>query len=314
MSYILEALTDSERERQQIAAAPKYSLLPVVGEEPPQQRRWPYAVAVALLVNAVVLYLWLPPVLPGGAGSIKDPTAPPAVETPAAAPKASAASLVRNEKSAADAAGTALGEARPSQSRPERVNESRIALPTASADAVPGTASAGRTNENASIGMPKLAPKPVTQSGTDADVAMPARPTPSTKLTPKVTAKRSDEVAVTSEVNPTPAAPKVIARRSAEAVAATVPTPTPASASAPAPTSRETPKQAGGTAELPTALQKELPALSVAGFIHDEGSSSMVIVNDRLVREGDEVAPGVKLEKILSDGLIFNYKGYLFKR
>ena len=65
---------------------------------------------------------------------------------------------------------------------------------------------------------------------------------------------------------------------------------------------------------MPPEHQRELPALSVAGFIRDEGSSSMVIVNDRLVREGDEVAPGVKLEKILYDSLVFNYKGYRFKR
>jgi general secretion pathway protein B len=40
----------------------------------------------------------------------------------------------------------------------------------------------------------------------------------------------------------------------------------------------------------------------------------MVIVNDRLLREGDEIAPGVKLEQIVNDSLILNYKGYRFKR
>jgi general secretion pathway protein B len=40
----------------------------------------------------------------------------------------------------------------------------------------------------------------------------------------------------------------------------------------------------------------------------------MVIVNDRLVREGDEVAPGVILEQILNDSVVFNYKGKRFKR
>ena len=53
---------------------------------------------------------------------------------------------------------------------------------------------------------------------------------------------------------------------------------------------------------------------TLAGYIRDEGSSGMVIVNDRLAREGDEVAPGVKLEKIVGDSLVFNYKGYRFKR
>jgi len=102
-------------------------------------------------------------------------------------------------------------------------------------------------------------------------------------------------------------APKVAAKRSTEAAVATEASPTPT-------LSEETPKQAGDTAELPPALQREMPALSVAGFIRNEGSGSMVIVNDRLVREGDEVAPGVKLEKIHNDSLIFNYKGYRFKR
>lgn len=41
-----------------------------------------------------------------------------------------------------------------------------------------------------------------------------------------------------------------------------------------------------GKTELPPEPLKELPDLSVAGFIRDEVSGSMVIVNDRLVREG----------------------------
>ncbi len=40
----------------------------------------------------------------------------------------------------------------------------------------------------------------------------------------------------------------------------------------------------------------------------------MVIVNDKLLREGDEVEPGLRVEKILGDGLVFDYKGYRFKR
>jgi general secretion pathway protein B len=60
--------------------------------------------------------------------------------------------------------------------------------------------------------------------------------------------------------------------------------------------------------------QQELPALAVAGFIHDEASGSMAIVNDKLVREGEEVSPGLILEKASADGLIFNYNGRRFKR
>ncbi len=34
----------------------------------------------------------------------------------------------------------------------------------------------------------------------------------------------------------------------------------------------------------------------------------------RSLREGDEVAPGLKLEKIQDDSLVFSYKGYRFMR
>lgn len=256
MSYILEALADSEQARQQIAAAPKYSLLPVVGEQLPHQRRWPYALAGALLVNAVVLQVWLhPPTLPGVAALIKVPTVPPVAEI-RATPEPYIAPLVLSEKPVEDVSGIAQREATPPQPQPERINDRRVARPPAPADAIPRTTSANSVNDSAPVHMPKSSPNAIVKRGTEAAVATAANPN----------------------------------------------------------SSAETPKQAGGAAEMPPALQQELPALSVAGFIRDEGSSSMVIVNDRLVREGDEAAPGVILEKILNDSLIFNYKGYRFKR
>ena len=60
-------------------------------------------------------------------------------------------------------------------------------------------------------------------------------------------------------------------------------------------------------------LQRELPRVSVAGFIH-EGSTNLAIVNDQLLREGDEVSAGLTLEKILGERVVFNYKGYRFTR
>jgi general secretion pathway protein B len=66
---------------------------------------------------------------------------------------------------------------------------------------------------------------------------------------------------------------------------------------------------------MPADVAKQMPPLAVSGFIQDDaGDNDIVIVNDKLVREGDEAAPGVKLEKILPDGVVFNYKGYRFKR
>jgi len=70
-------------------------------------------------------------------------------------------------------------------------------------------------------------------------------------------------------------------------------------------------------AELPerqASDQRELPPIAVAGFIRNEGSASMVIVNDKLAREGDEVSSGLTLEKIIGDRVLFNFKGYRFVR
>jgi hypothetical protein len=42
---------------------------------------------------------------------------------------------------------------------------------------------------------------------------------------------------------------------------------------------------------MPMSIQKQLPPISVAGYIQDEEHNNVVIVNDRLLREGDEAAP-----------------------
>ena len=64
-----------------------------------------------------------------------------------------------------------------------------------------------------------------------------------------------------------------------------------------------------GTAVLLQALaRRPVERLVVA--------SSMSIYGEGLcvTAEGDEISPGLKLERILPDGLLFNYKGKQFKR
>ena len=40
----------------------------------------------------------------------------------------------------------------------------------------------------------------------------------------------------------------------------------------------------------------------------------LVGINNRMLREGAEVVPGLKLEQITPEGMIFGYKGYSFRR
>lgn len=59
---------------------------------------------------------------------------------------------------------------------------------------------------------------------------------------------------------------------------------------------------------------KGMPPLEVTGFMHNEQGGNIAIINDKLMNEGDEVSPGLRVEKIKDDSVIFSYKGYVFSR
>lgn len=59
---------------------------------------------------------------------------------------------------------------------------------------------------------------------------------------------------------------------------------------------------------------KDLPALSITGYIHNAESGNLAMINNQLVHEGEEISPGLRLVKILDDSAIFSYKGFVFSR
>lgn len=67
--------------------------------------------------------------------------------------------------------------------------------------------------------------------------------------------------------------------------------------------------------ELPSSVQRSMPKLAISGYINnpDDPSGRMVGIGDKLVREGDEVAAGLRLEQIAGTGAVFSYKGYHFR-
>jgi general secretion pathway protein B len=68
-------------------------------------------------------------------------------------------------------------------------------------------------------------------------------------------------------------------------------------------------------AELPLAIQQELPPMSISVHAYSgKAAERLVGINDRLLHEGDDVAPGLKLEQITPTGMILGYKGYRFHR
>lgn len=96
---------------------------------------------------------------------------------------------------------------------------------------------------------------------------------------------------------------------------------------APAPRSRAAPDRAAAKSddkpasspiatlrELPAEIQRQIPPLSVSGYIYAANPADRsVLINRKLLREGDEVVPGLTLEKLLPNGLVLNYKGYRYR-
>ncbi|MFO0754792.1 MAG: general secretion pathway protein GspB [Thermodesulfovibrionales bacterium] len=67
--------------------------------------------------------------------------------------------------------------------------------------------------------------------------------------------------------------------------------------------------------ELPPSVQQSLPALQIAGHFYSASPSSRIVsINGRTVREGEEAAEGVTVERITPDGVILSFRGYRFHR
>jgi general secretion pathway protein B len=67
--------------------------------------------------------------------------------------------------------------------------------------------------------------------------------------------------------------------------------------------------------ELPVQIQREFPEMTVQ--LHSYSSKPderLVYINSTRMREGESVMPGLMLEQITPDGMIFSYRGYRFKR
>lgn len=66
--------------------------------------------------------------------------------------------------------------------------------------------------------------------------------------------------------------------------------------------------------ELPEQIQRELPNLVIGGYIYsDNPRERQLLVNRRLLHEGEEAAPGVTLEKMTPRAAVFNYRGYRYR-
>lgn len=67
--------------------------------------------------------------------------------------------------------------------------------------------------------------------------------------------------------------------------------------------------------DLPPEVRRSIPEMSFAVHLYSaKPAERMVSINGKMMKEGQEVTAGLKLEQITSEGMIFSYQGYRFKR
>jgi general secretion pathway protein B len=86
--------------------------------------------------------------------------------------------------------------------------------------------------------------------------------------------------------------------------------PPPPPAAAPA----SAPERALRFGELSAEQQRQMPALLPSGYVWSEQAASrFVVLNGQLMREGDTVAPGLVLERLLPKAAQLRWRGMLIE-
>ena len=93
-----------------------------------------------------------------------------------------------------------------------------------------------------------------------------------------------------------------------QAVSPPVAAPAPA---APAPAAEES---VPGMRDLPEPIQRQIPPVAIGGYIYSKNPADRLLLIDKVLRhEGEELAPGLVLEKLQPKAAIFSFKGYRYR-
>lgn len=185
----------------------------------------------------------------------------------------------------------------------------QAAPPPAPALAAPETASASPVAAAAPVAPLPVATAPATGPGVAATAAPAAA-----AVAPAAVAT----VVPAAPARPMPAVPKAhmpATSAMAQAKAApAAPAPPPAHTAEAAPAAAPPDDSLPGLRDLPEPIQRQVPPLALGGYIYSKNPADRLLLVDKALRhEGEEVAPGLVLEKLLPKAAVFNFKGYRYR-
>jgi general secretion pathway protein B len=65
---------------------------------------------------------------------------------------------------------------------------------------------------------------------------------------------------------------------------------------------------------LPDAQQRDIPRVTFGGYMYSANPADRLLLVDKTLRhEGEEVAPGLVLEKLLPKAAVMNYRGLRYR-
>lgn len=66
--------------------------------------------------------------------------------------------------------------------------------------------------------------------------------------------------------------------------------------------------------ELPPEVRRDVPKMTTSGYVYSADAGDRVVsINERSLREGDELISGMKLEQIAQDYVLLSFRGYRFR-
>jgi general secretion pathway protein B len=181
----------------------------------------------------------------------------------------------------------------------------------AGASAVPhgGAVPAVRAPDRPADALVVSAP-PAAADAVPASVDAPAVPHARAPSTARDGGRAADAPVAASAAAPHPAASAPSAARAATA-AAQAPAASSRAAAAPAPAPEDSLPY---LQQLPDAQQRDIPRVTFGGYMYSANPADRLLLVDKALRhEGEEVAPGLVLEKLLPKAAVMNYRGTRYR-
>jgi general secretion pathway protein B len=270
MSYILDALKKSERERQRGAVPDLMTTQDVMAQAPKKRSFWPYLLVGALILNAGLLAWWL-------AWHSKKP---PVAAQPIAA-RQQAAKAPDQANRSADAG---LSVTAPPSETAKR-----------------GEPAGSSAEEKKTVYRPEIPAAKIDVPAVDV-----TRPSQQKQVNAGTQKNKENKPAPAREVN-SPERVSSVPQQQTPAVKSSDTESVPAALS-------PVKNKLYGLGELPVSIRQSLPDFTISTHLYSsDASSRLVRINGQMLREGQFLSAGVKLEEITSDGMIFSYQGYRFR-